>query len=61
MPRGKDYLPDPIVKSCFTFNAEGYNYSIALRKSGGVDIYWNMLKIESTEGSKFLSVLTFAF
>lgn len=49
VPRKPGHKKDPIKKTCIVFNTGNYNYSLALRESGAVDIYWNLLKIESNE------------
>lgn len=51
-PRKPGYTHDPITKCCFTFS-QGFNYSVALHESGKFEIYWNMMKIESPEDSKY--------
>jgi hypothetical protein len=55
VPREK--LNDPIVRTFYTFS-QTFNFSVALRKSGGLDLYWNMQRKETVEGCKFFH-LTF--
>jgi hypothetical protein len=43
---------DPIEKSVIRF-CEDFNYSVALRKSGNVDLYWNMMLMESTTNCNY--------
>lgn len=38
---------DPIVKFRFIIDHENVFYGVALKKSGLVDIYWNMTLIDS--------------
>lgn len=56
VPRGGNWQNDPIKKAVFVFNNEGYNFSTVLRESRGIDIYWNMLKIESTERTTVIDI-----
>jgi hypothetical protein len=50
IPREK--LNDPIVKYCTIFS-KAFNFAVTLRRSGNVDLYWNMQNKHSSEGCKF--------
>jgi hypothetical protein len=51
VPRGSDYEADPIVKINYTFNP--FNHTMALRRSGSFDIYWNFMRVDTVEDRKY--------
>ncbi|CDW74971.1 UNKNOWN [Stylonychia lemnae] len=44
----RTFTNDPIIKMCMIFS-NGYNYSVAQRASGGIDLYWNFILKESIQ------------
>ena len=43
---------DPVVKNVFMVDMKGIYYGVALRKSGGVDLYKDMTLVDSKEKGK---------
>ena len=48
----REVTNDPIVKFATAFDIDGYNNSVALRKSGKVDFYFNCAKTSSSESKQ---------
>lgn len=48
MPR-KKVIVDPYVKMKHVFN-QGVNYSVGIRQSGEIDLYYNLMRVDSPEG-----------
>lgn len=44
---------DPIIKHSTMICGDGWNYTVALRKSGKFDLYWNYTRKDSPEDSNF--------